>query len=156
MNSKYSVKLTEEQRADLSGMLHAGIHAARQLNRARVLLLADEGEERSLTDPEIAKLAMVSRATVANIRRRFVVDGLDVALQEKPRPGRPPKITGDVEAQLVVLACSDPPEGHAAWTLRLLTSELIALGTVEDLSHVAVSKALKKTNSNLGRPKRGA
>lgn len=77
-------------------MLHAGMYPARQQNRARVLLLSDQASGAGSTDLEAAERAMVSRATVANIRRRFVEDGLEDALAEKPRPGRPPKITGDV------------------------------------------------------------
>ena len=156
MNSKYSIFLTDKQRSDLDRIIHSGSCPARRQNRARILLLADRSQGQSMSDIHIAEQAMVSPGTVFNIRRRFVQNGLEAALLEKPRPGRPPKITGDVEAKLIVLACSDPPEGHAHWSLRLLTGQLIASGAVEDLSHVAVRTALKKTNLNPGRSRLGA
>jgi len=88
---------------------------------------------------------MISAATVGRIRRRFVVEGLDSALQDKPRPGRVPKITGDIEARLTVLACSSPPEGHAVWTLKLLADQLVELGCVESVCTATICKRLKKT-----------
>jgi len=89
--------------------------------------------------------------TVGQICRRFAQDGLEAALTEKPRPGQPPKITGDIEAQLVTLACSDPPKGRSRWTLRLLADTMVELGYIESISNVAVYHRLKKTNSNPGR-----
>ena len=76
--------------------------------------------------------------------------GLESALYDKPRPGQKPKITGDIEAQLVVLVCSDAPEGHDRWTLRLLAERLVALTELESISHVAVGERLKKMNSSPG------
>ena len=81
--------------------------------------------------------------------------GLETALGDKPRPGRAPKLTGDVEARLVLLACSQPPEGRTRWTLKLLAEQLVELGLVDSISEVAVYKRLKKTNSNRGRSKLG-
>ena len=82
--------------------------------------------------------------------------GLETALNDKPRPGRMPKLTGDAEARLVLLACSQPPEGRTRWTLKLLAEQLVELGLVDSISEVAVYKRLKKTNLNPGRSKRGA
>ena len=93
---------------------------------------------------------MCYKRTVGNVRRRFHEGGLQAALYDKPRPGAEPKFTGEVEAQLTVLACSDPPEGRARWTLRLLASQMIELGYVDYISHVTVRELLKKTNSSLG------
>ena len=94
---------------------------------------------------------MTSVSTVKRTRWRFLQEGLEAALKEKPRPGRPPKITGEIEAKLTVLACSQPPEGHAQWTLRLLAGRLVELGYLESISHTAVGNRLKKTRSNPGR-----
>jgi transposase len=93
---------------------------------------------------------MCNATTVGNIRRRYSREGLASALTEKPRPGKPPKVTGEVEAHLVALTCSKPPDGHVRWTLRLLANRLVELQQVESISHVAVRDVLKKMNLNLG------
>ena len=82
--------------------------------------------------------------------RRFAEQGRETALVERPRPGQTPKITGQIEARLVTLACSDPPAGKSRWTVRLLHDELVRLEVVPAISHVAIHQALKKTNSNPG------
>ncbi len=92
----------------------------------------------------------MSKPTIIRTRRRYVLEGLEAALYDKPRPGAKPKITGDVEAQLTLLACSTPPEGKARWTLQLLADKLVELQLVESISDVAVMHRLKKTSSNPG------
>jgi transposase len=87
---------------------------------------------------------------VQNVRHRFQQAGLKAALYDQPRPGQKPKLTGELEAQLTLLACSQPPEGHAHWTLRLLADQLIELDYIEYVSHVTVGEWLKKTHSSLG------
>jgi len=99
---------------------------------------------------------MCSPSTVANVRRRFNREGLRAALYDKPRPGQKPKVTGEVEAQLMVLACSKPPPGHARWTLRLLAEQMVELEIVDSISHVTVGQVLKKTKSSRGVAARGA
>ncbi len=94
---------------------------------------------------------MVHPNTVRNVRRRFVAGGLAHALYDNPRPGAVPKLNGEVEAQLTVLACSEPPAGHKRWTLRLLADQLVVLGHVDRVSHVAVGQWLKKTHLSLGK-----
>ncbi len=88
---------------------------------------------------------------MSNVKRRYFDTGLAGVLTDQPRPGRQPfKMTGDVEAQLIALACSDPPEGYDRWTLRLLADRLVILDLVDSISHVAVGDTLKKTNLSLG------
>ncbi|MEN6519889.1 MAG: helix-turn-helix domain-containing protein, partial [Armatimonadota bacterium] len=84
------------------------------------------------------------------IRKEFVLGGLESALYDKPRPGAAPKITGDIEARITMLACSKPPEGHARWTLRLLADKAVELEYIDSISHTAISERLKKTLSNPG------
>jgi transposase len=108
--------------------------------------LADEGR----SDEEIIEALKVSRTTVNRIRKRYCQGGLDFALHEKPRSGAPPKIDGRIEAQLTLLACSDPPEGRSRWTLRLLADKLVELESVDSISHMSVHRLLKKTRSNRG------
>ena len=95
-------------------------------------------------------MLLCSTTTVGNICRRFGREGLVAALSEKPRPGKPPKVTGVVEAHLIALTCSQAPAGYGRWTLRLLAERLVALEVVESISHVAIRDVLKKMNLSLG------
>jgi transposase len=142
----YSVRLKEEEREELSQYLRRGKSSARSLTRARILILADEGR----LDVEIAKALKVSTSTANRIRKRYCEGGLEFALHEKPRKGAPPKVDGRVEAQLTLLACSEPPEGRSKWTLRLLADKLVELEVVDSISHMTVQRLLKKTRSNRG------
>ena len=114
-------------------------------------MLTDRSQGEWRTDQEIAEALLCSRATVATVRHRCLQEGLQAALVEKPRPGRTPKITGDIEAQIAVIACSDPPEGQARWTVRLLTSRVIELGLLDTIDHTSIWERLKKTRSNPGK-----
>jgi transposase len=114
-----------------------------------LLLDRSQGKQRSIQ--EVVEVAMVSQGTVSNLKRRYFEGGLDSALYDRPRPGAKPKIDGEVEAHLIAIACSDPPEGYERWTLRLLADELVTLELVESISHVAVRNALKKTNLSPGK-----
>jgi transposase len=114
-------------------------------------LLSDGSGGQHRSDEAVVQAVMTSRSTVKRTRWRFLKQGLQAALSEKPRTGRPPKITGEIEAKLTMLACSQPPEGHARWTLRLLAGQLVELGYLDSISHVAVGERLKKTRSSRGR-----
>ena len=142
----HSVELTERERKDLRQYLRKGKSSTRFLTRARILLLADEGQE----DKEIAEALMVSKSTVGRIRKRYHEGGLDFALNEKSRSGAPPKIDGRIEAQLTLLACSEPPDGRSKWTVRLLADRLVEMEVVESISHMSVQRQLKKMKLNLG------
>ena len=96
------------------------------------------------TDKEIMGVLGVSARTVASTRQRYVEEGIESALNEKPRPGRPPKLTGRDEAKLALIACSEPPEGRARWSVRLLTDKLIELDIVDSISREAVRQYIKK------------
>ncbi|NEQ63460.1 MAG: helix-turn-helix domain-containing protein [Moorea sp. SIO4A1] len=150
MGKHQYIFLDEEERILLTELIRANETSARVQTRARVLLLSDrsQGQKRTLT--QIGDGVICSMTTVRNIKRNYLSGGLEAALYEKPRPGAEPTFTGDIEAQLVMLACSDPPTGHARWSLRLLADRLIELDVVETISHVTVGSLLKKTNCNLG------
>ena len=156
MNKRIPINLTPEQRHELEQVIHAGNAPARTQTRARILLLSDRSQGQKRADEEVAQAMMCCQRTVVNVRRRFLGGGLDQALYDRPRPGQQPKVTGDIEAKLTMLACSAPPEGAARWSLRLLADRLIELGYVEYVSHVTVGEVLKKTNSGRGASKRGA
>lgn len=138
------LQLSQTERRQLEKLIRAGRAPARVQTRARILLLADAAAVPPRTDVAIARALLTSPATVGRMRRRYVAAGLSAALAERPRPGQPPKITGEVEAQLVTLACSDPPQGRARWTLQLLADRLVELQLVEAISAMAVCKRLKK------------
>lgn len=137
----YIVSLDEEERQELQDLTRKGEIKARKMKRAMILLKADEG----LTDPEIMAAVDVSRPTVERIRKRFVEGGLEKALHEDPRPGQKRKLDGRGEAILIATACSEAPEGHDHWTLRLLGHKLVELGVVNSISHETVRQTLKKT-----------
>lgn len=151
MSQHLLVHLTDEQRQHLDTLIRRGNAPARVQTRARILLLADHNQPESCTQKQIAQAVLVATPTVSQICRRFVTEGMEASLQEKPRPGAVPKITGEVEAQLCLLACSDPPVGQAKWTLRLLGDKLVELGCVDSISNAALCKRLKKTRLNHGR-----
>lgn len=150
MSKHVQIHLTSEQRQVLTDLTRKGKSPAREQLRARVLLLSDRSQGQSKTEAEISEALQCSATTVGNIRRRFAREGL-AALHDKPRPGGKPKLTGEGEAKLVTLACSQPPDGRARWTLRLLAQSMVELEYVESISHVAILKTLKKTGLSLGR-----
>lgn len=150
MPTKYHVTLTEAERQELESLIRSGESSARTQRRARILLLTDENQKKKIGTEEIASVLMCSLPTITAIRKKFVEGGLDNALSDKPRPGAIPKITGEIEAQLTLLACSAPPAGKARWTLQLLADKLVELKLVDSISDVAVMKRLKKMSLSLG------
>ena len=149
---KYKVKLAEPERSRLNAVSHRGKPSVRTAKRALALLQADAG----LRDGEIAGALLINAATVARVRKRFVEEGLEAAINDKPRPGRQRKLDGKQEAHLVAITCSNAPEGHAHWTLQLLADQVVALEFAGSISLETVRQILKKTNSNHGRRKSGA
>jgi transposase len=144
MRKQQHVYLDADERTELEQLIKSGTNSARVIARARTLLLLDRSQGKKRTIQEVVEAAMVSQGTVSNTKKRYFAGGLAEALYEKPRPGAKPKITGEVEAHLIALVCSDPPEDRERWTLRLLADELVALELVESISHVAVREVLKK------------
>jgi transposase len=149
--NKYKVTLTPEERQQLHDLTHAGKAAAKKLTHARILLQADVADGGlAWPDERIAQALDVSTDTIGRVRQRFVEQGLEAALARKKqdRPSRERTLDGRAEARLIALACSTPPVGRKAWTLRLLADKLVELEIVESISHETVRRALKKTNSS--------
>lgn len=144
---KYIVDLTDEEREQLLQLLRKGKSAARKLTRARILLKADE---------QVAQALHVGSATVGRVRQRFVEEGLESALNERPRPGQRRKLSGKQEAHLIAVACSSPPQGHGRWSLRLLAGKVVELGLANSISPETVRKLLKKQSLSPGRKSNGA
>ena len=165
MKTAPEIHLQEGELKRLRTLVRTGREQARVLTRARILLLAAEvssshgrggqGHRRSTSNQDIAAVLQVSSRTVSRIRQRYVEEGLEAALYERPRTGHPLEITGDKEAKLTMLACSLPPEGRDRWTLRLLADKMVELDYIGHISDVAVMKVLKKTNCVLGRSRVG-
>jgi putative transposase len=144
MSQHLLVHLTDADRSHLDNLIRNGIRSARIQTRARILLLSDRSRGDKRTQNQVAEATLTSTLTVCRVCRRYVLQGRDAALSEKPRPGKVPKITGEIEAQLVLLACSDPPKGQGRWTFKLLADKLVELELVDSISEVAVYKRLKK------------
>lgn len=137
-------KLPDQALPALTAMLNKGIHRARKLNRARILLKLDQG----LGPTQIAREVGLSIGTVCNIRNKARLMGWQDALEDQPRSGRPPEISGNAKAKITTLACSNPPTGRGRWTYRLLADRAVELGYIEKISHESVRTVLKKTNSS--------
>lgn len=158
MEKKYLVSLSGQERAELEHLVSVGKAAARKLTHARILLLADTSSGKPHSDTEVVAALGTGLRTVERVRRRLVTEGFAAALNPNPQPPRPDKvkIKGDVEQELVRLACSDPPEGRCHWTLQLLADELVVLGQVDSISPETVRQALQKTTSSRGSSRPGA
>lgn len=150
MGKHHYIQLNQAERAELEQLVRTGQTAARKQTRVRVLLLSDRSRGEARTGQEVAKAALCSVSTVRRIGAHYLAGGLPLALNDKGWPGAKPKLTGEIEAHLTVLACSDPPSGYGRWTLRLLANEMIELGCVAEVSHVTIGEWLKKTNLSLG------
>jgi len=152
MSPRYRVTLTEQERKELEELTRRGKTHARRFIHARALLLCDAGafgSAWSVADTAAA-LGVTSR-TIEHLKKRFVEDGLEAALERKLRekPPREIRFDGAFEARLIALACSNAPEGHRRWTVRLLADKAVELKITSSVSHMTIQRALKKTNLNL-------
>ena len=148
---KNHVRLSEGDRSSLLRLVSRGVAPAKMILRANILLAANEtNQQERVSETEISERFHVSRQTVHNVRQQFSANGLDAAVGRKKRdkPPIPAKITGDVEARIIAMSCSEPPLGRSKWTLRLLADKVIELQILDSISYVSVGQVLKKTNSN--------
>ena len=148
----HQVRLSDDERRRLGAFTTAGIASARELRRARILLLADEAR----LDAAIADAVGCCVATVERVRKRCAAEGVEAALVDRPRPGAAPLLDGRAEAVLVALACTNPPAERTAWTMQLLAERLVALDVVGRISDETVRRTLKKTTSSPGSARSGA
>lgn len=145
MKKRYVVRLTEEEREELKALVSKGKAAAYKIKHANILLMVD-ADGPGWTDQQAAEAFSCHVNTVARIRRRFVEQGLEAALERQKRKYEPRVVDGEVEARLIALRCSAPPKGHARWTLRLLADQAVEREIVPAISHETVRQVLKKTN----------
>lgn len=148
---KYKIELSNEDRAELIDIVTKGKSPARTILRANILLASDRQSDKYMTVSEIAKAYHTTHTTVQTVRSSYCEKGLEVTLNRKKRetPPVPAKVTGEVEAHIIALACGEPPKGYSKWTLRLLAKRTVELGYIESISHVTVSTVLKKMNISL-------
>ena len=160
VQKRYAVRLSSEDQEQLRGLIHGGRHSARVINRARILLKTDEGWSAS----QVVAALDTSQRTVFRTKRRYAEEGLEGVLHDQPQANRYRKLDDRGEAHpvsstgqaLIALACSDAPEGHEHWTLRLLAGKVVELGLVPSLSYETVRLRLKKTPSSPGGSSNGA
>jgi transposase len=153
MAKRYVVRLNEEERKRLTSLLVKKVLASKKRMRAQVLLKADASAEGpAWVDSRISEAFGVSVVTIEKIRKDYVLEGLEAAIERKPqcRPSRQPVLDGQKEARLVALCCGTVPAGHGRWTLSLLADKLVELKIVEKISKETVRQALKKTSCSLG------
>jgi hypothetical protein len=148
---KYVIELTNEERTQLTKIVKTGKSPARVILRANILLHSDSSTAKPLSVAETADLFQTTPTTVQNVRTSYAESGLNGALYRKKRTTPPvePKVDGELEAHIIALCCTKPPEGYGRWTVRLLADKCVELGYVDSISHMTVSRTLKKTNLSL-------
>lgn len=152
MSPRYRVTLTQEERQDLEALTRRGKTHARKFIHARALLLSDSGAYGPAWNvSDVATALGVSSRALEHLKKRFVEEGLEAALERKPREKPPREVTfdGAFEARLIALACSEAPEGRQRWTVRLLADKAVELNLAPTVSHMTVQRVLKKTNLSL-------
>ncbi len=155
---KYMVTLTKDEREVLGNLVSKGKHRSQKILNALILLDCDAGgfQTNRSTNEEIARVLNISMKKIDRVKKRFVEEGFDFAL-DKRKADRvyTKKADGDFEAHLIALSCSNPPEGFSRWSLRLLADKAVELNYIDSISHETVRRILKKTNSSLGNTKAG-
>ena len=143
---KYVIELSDQEKVRLMEIVKKGSSPARTILRANILLASDKQSDKYMTVSEIANAYRTTPTTVQNVRASYCKKGLEATITRKKRetPPIPAKVTGEVEAHVIALACGHPPEVYSKWTLRLLANKTVELGYIESISHVTVSTILKK------------
>ena len=155
---KFTVTLTADEREELKQITSKGKHKSQKVINSLILLGCDAGgyQERRSTNEEISRVLKISMRKIDRVKKRFVVNGFEVALNgRKGSRVYAKKTDGDFEAHLVALSCSEPPEGFCRWSLRLLADKVVELDYINNISHESIRRILKKTNSSLGNTRVG-
>lgn len=151
--ARYRIHLTKEEVSELESIIRKGSHTAHAFKTAYVLLNCDEGEHSDkVSNEQICKVLKIGSRTIDRVKKRFVEEGLHAVLERRATTrDYSGKIDGDVEAHLGAISCSEPPEGFAKWSLRMLADKMVELKYIESISHVSVGEILKKTNLSRGK-----
>jgi transposase len=151
MAKRYRVTLSADERERLERLSRQRTASVRMVRRAQALLLAAEDK----TDEVIADRLRMGVATLERLRRRFVEEGLEASLRERPRPGARPKLGPKEQAMVIALACTKPPEGRERWTMQLLADRVVELQVVPDITDESIRRLLKRTSSSRGSRRNG-
>ena len=154
---RYTIKLTKPEVEELHDIINKGSHTAHTFRTAYILLNCDEGDySQKVINEEISKVLKVGMRTIDRVKKKFVEEGFEACLERQPTTRKyKKKADGDIEAKLISLCCSEPPEGFAKWSLRLLADKMVEMHYIDYISHVTVGDILKKTNLSLGKSKSG-
>jgi transposase len=151
----YTIKLNQSEVEELTKVINKGSHTSQAFRAAYILLNCDKGEfseNAEIKNSEICKILKVGERTIDRVKKKFIEEGFESVLERRPSvQNYTKKVDGDIEAKLVTLCCSEPPEGFAKWSLRLLADKMVELNYIEYISHVSVRGVLKKTNLSLGK-----
>lgn len=146
---KYSVTLTKDERDELQAIVGKGSHRSQKVLNALILLNCDVGEnqEHKSRNEDISRVLQISMKKIDRVKKRFVEEGLSIALEgHKGKRIYKKKVDGDFEAHLVAVSCSEPPEGYARWSLRMLADRVVELEYIDKISYETVRRVLKKTS----------
>jgi len=151
----YTIKLNKNEVEEFNNIINKGRHTSQAFRTAYILLNCDKGEfseNKEITNAEICKILKVGERTIDRVKKKFLEEGFESVLERRASPQNyTKKVDGDMEAKLVKLCCSEPPEGFAKWSLRLLADKMVELNYIDYISHVTVREVLKKTNLSLGK-----
>ncbi len=150
---KYRVTLSQQERTELLTITKGGIHTAKKVIHALILLNCDEGEfSDKVNNDEVSKVLKIGMRTIDRVKKKFVEEGFEAALENRPTTREyKRKADGEVEAHLVALSCSKPPEGFSRWSLRLLADKMVELEYADGISYETIRRVLKKTNYGHGK-----
>jgi hypothetical protein len=145
---KYLIELTTTEHDTLTDLVTKGKAPARTILRANILLASDRNADRQMTVAEIADIYHTTPTTVQTVRSTYAEKGLEATITRKKQetPPVPAKVTGEVEAHIIALSCSEPPQGYSRWSVRLLANKCVELGFVDSINYSTISRTLKKTN----------
>lgn len=151
----YTVKLNQYEVEELRKVINKGSHTSQAFRAAYILLNCDKGEfskNTEIKNSEICKILKIGERTIDRVKKKFIEEGFESVLDRRPSAQNyTKKVDGDIEAKLVSLCCSEPPDGFAKWSLRLLADKMVELKYIDYISHVTVGEVLKKTNLSLGK-----
>jgi transposase len=151
----YTIKLNQSEVEELTKVINKGSHTSQAFRTAYILLNCDKGEfseNAEIKNTEICRILKIGERTIDRVKKKFIEEGFESVLERRPSvQNYTKKVDGDIEAKLVTLCCSKPPEGFAKWSLRLLADKMVDLNYIEYISHVSVREVLKKTNLSLGK-----
>jgi len=151
----YTIKLNQSEVEELNNIVNKGSHTSQAFRAAYILLNCDKGEfseNTEIKNSEICKILKIGERTIDRVKKKFIEEGFESVLDRRPSTQNYiKKVDGDIEAKLVSLCCSEPPDGFSKWSLRLLADKMVELNYIDYISHVTVGGILKKTNLSLGK-----